>query len=158
MILTLILIAATLQIRYFLGVVARTIVVLSVASAMRRIWPTTDNGGFFHKGTDTAQSPRSARQQRWLSQVRRTLEVIAPIQHAIWLVCEPDKNHHLRGCLPPIIVTDANLDPIGITSVDSGNALEDAEHSRHGLGRRPRPARLGQGVQQAWRYAWNGGN
>jgi len=54
MILTLILIAATLQIGYFLGVVARTIVVLSVTSAMRRIWPTTGNGGFFHKGTDTA--------------------------------------------------------------------------------------------------------
>ena len=50
MILTLILIAATLQIGYFLGVVARTIVVLSVASAMRRIWPITSHGGFFHKG------------------------------------------------------------------------------------------------------------
>jgi len=54
MILTLILIAATLQIGYFLGVVTRTIVVLSVASAMRRIWPITGNGGFFHKGTDAA--------------------------------------------------------------------------------------------------------
>jgi hypothetical protein len=53
-ILTMILIAAALQIGYLLGIVARTIVVFSVPPAARVFLPTTVNGDRFRKGSGAA--------------------------------------------------------------------------------------------------------
>ena len=62
MMLTMILITATLQIGYLLGTIARVIVVLSVAPATRGLGPTTDNGDSFFVTAEIA--PRSPSGQR----------------------------------------------------------------------------------------------